>query len=133
MLGPDHAVHTSRVGGHCGQGRALFTRCDPYLRGHDPTRALPGTAHFTGKTTAFVPALIRRQAGAALPPCHRPSQRQENAGTVYGVYAGAHAQDSGTAHAVISRADLIAIKRASGRPQDLLDVEALEESARRDG
>jgi hypothetical protein len=29
---------------------------------------------------------------------------------------------------VVSRADLIAAKRATGRPQDLLDVEALEQS-----
>ncbi len=39
----------------------------------------------------------------------------------------------GVSVSVISRADLITIKRASGRPQDLLDVEALEESASADG
>ena len=34
----------------------------------------------------------------------------------------------GVAVSVISKDDLIAIKRASGRPQDLLDVESLSES-----
>jgi hypothetical protein len=34
----------------------------------------------------------------------------------------------GVAVSLISKDDLIAIKRASGRPQDLLDVESLSES-----
>jgi hypothetical protein len=36
----------------------------------------------------------------------------------------------GVVVSVIGRDDLVAIKRASGRPQDLLDVEVLEASAR---
>jgi len=49
---------------------------------------------------------------------------------VVGGYAvGFHARASrdGVAVSVIGKEDLIAIKRASGRPQDLLDVEALVE------
>jgi hypothetical protein len=40
-----------------------------------------------------------------------------------------HASWDGVSVSIIGKEDLVAIKRASGRPQDLLDVQMLEESA----
>ena len=61
------------------------------------------------------------------PPLRIDLMKQVPGGDFAQAYAARVAQDlDGVALSVIGRADLIALKRASGRPQDLADIASLE-------